>query len=136
MQSLAGSKMSKGLSQYPVNSPLLDSNGNFNMPWMKYLKAIGDDMLTANTSRYLQIKTIEPVTNKVKSVDGPIRYTISGAVLHGIYSNPNKTADETVALPAPSLSPFTLGSQTIGVGVTSVVIPANEKLVQFWYFVN
>lgn len=128
--------MSKNLIQYPVNTPLLDSSGSFNMPWMKYLKAIGDDLLSANTSRYLQIKTIEPVTNKVKSVDGPIRYTISGAVLHGIYSNQTKTADETVLLPAPSLSPFILGSQTINAGVTSVVIPVGEKLVQFWYFVN
>ena len=128
--------MSKGLSQYPVNSPLLDSNGNFNIPWMKYLKAIGDDMLTANTSRFLQIKTIEPITNKVKSVDGPIRYTISGAIVFGVYSNPTKTVDEAVALPAPAVAQFQLGSQVINAGVTSVTIPASEKFVQFWYFVN
>jgi len=128
--------MSKGLSQYPVNSPLLDSNGNFNIPWMKYLKAIGDDMLTANTSRFLQIKTIEPITNKVKSVDGPIRYTISGSIVFGVYSNPAKTVDEVVALPAPAVAQFQLGSQVIEAGVVSVTIPVAEKFVQFWYFVN
>lgn len=122
--------------QYPVNSPLLDNSGNFNMPWMKYLKAIGDDMLSANTSRFLQIKTIDPVTNKVKSVDGPIRYTIDGARLHGVYSNQSKTADEVVELPAPAVHSFFLGSQKINAGVTSVNIPASEKLIQFWYFVN
>jgi len=127
--------MSRNLTQYPVNSPLLDANGNFNMPWMKYIKAIGDDMLSANTSRFLQIKTILP-DNTVKSVDGPIRYTIAGAILSGVYSNPNKIVDEVVALPAPSVSKFQLGSQVIEIGVTSVTIPAAEKFIQFWYFVN
>ena len=128
--------MSKNLTQYPTNTPLLDPNGAFNMPWMKYLKAIGDDMLKANTSSYLQIKSIDPNSSKVTSVDGPIRYTISGAVLYAVYDDPNKTSDSIVILPAPSVAKFTMGSQTINAGITSVNIPANEKFVQFWYFVN
>lgn len=127
--------MSKNLIQYPVNTPLLDGSGAFNLPWMKYLKALGDDMLYANQSKFLQIKTIQPDTT-VKSVNGPIRYTISGAVLFGVYSNDAKTADEIVALPAPSISQFQLGGQIVNAGVTSVTIPSAEKFLQFWYFVN
>ena len=106
--------MSKMLMPIPIGNPILDTPNAFNIAWQKYLKAIGDDLLTAN---------------KVQ-VAGNFKYTINANICAGTYSG----AGETITLPYPALLGVAIGSEVYPAGTKQVTI--SDAFVQFWYIVD
>lgn len=111
--------MSKMLMPIPVGNPVLDGPNSFNIAWQKYLKAIGDDLLTAN--RVLSI--------------GNLKYTINANICAGTYSR-NSADPETINLPYPSQLGFQIGATIYPVGTKQVTFSATDTFVQFWYIVD
>lgn len=111
--------MSKMLMPIPVGNPVLDGPNSFNIAWQKYLKAIGDDLLTAN---------------KVQTL-GNLKYTINANICAGTYSRNNATP-ETITLPYPALLGFAIGATVYPAGTKQVTFGALDSLVQFWYIVD
>ena len=111
--------MSKMLMPIPVGSPILDAPNSFNITWQKYLKAIGDDLLTAN-----RVMT-----------SGNLSYTINANICASTYARSNATP-ETVKLPYPALLGFAIGSTVYPAGTKEVTFGALDSFVQFWYIVD
>lgn len=111
--------MSKNLMPIPVGNPVLDNPNSFNIAWQKYLKAIGDDMLTAN---------------KVQG-SSTFKYVINANICFVTYSRDNATP-EVVKLPYQSLLGFAIGTAIYPAGTKEVTFNALDSFVQFWYVVD
>lgn len=111
--------MSKMLMPIPVGTPILDTPNSFNITWQKYLKAIGDDLLTANR--------VMTVAN--------LQYTVNANIVACTYSRNNATP-ETINLPYPALLGFAIGSSIYPAGTKQVTLGALDSFVQFWYIAD
>ena len=113
--------MSKNLMPMPVGGDILQSPSAFSMPYMKYLKAIGDDLLTANK-----------VVNNADTKD--FKYTINANIcFFTYYTTTPSVTDITIALPYKALLAFDVGGSIYSPGTKNIIILANKNYVQGWY---
>lgn len=111
--------MSKNLMPIPVGNPVLDNPKSFNIAWQKYLKAIGDDLLTAN--RVVNI--------------GNLNYTINANICACTYTKADAVL-ETIKLPYTALLAFSIGSQIYPAGTKEISFGTTDTYAQFWYIVD
>ena len=129
--------MSKSLFPAPVVGPVMQSKdaNQFSMPWNKYLKALGDDMLTAN--RVDNAKVCSDM-NKLKS----FKSTVNGNLCYWTYyTDTPALVDLVYDLPYASLLAFDVTTITgtvsvYGPGTKRVTVPANTTLLRGWYVVD
>lgn len=116
--------MSNNLFPIPAATSVMSSN-TFTDVWMRYFKAIGDDLLTAN--RLVQ-------TNAPKC-----QYTVNGNRCDMVYET-STPVETTVKLPFPPAAAFVVvtdvGSTWYPSTVKTITIPGTALYAQFWYLVK
>ena len=116
--------MSKNIIGMPANSPLMQTATQLSMPWMKYLKALGDDALTANK-----------LSNSASS--NSFKYTINANICFYVYSvNELPSADVEITLPYTALTAFEFNGAIYQAGTKKVIIPASKSFLQGWYMID
>ena len=104
----------------PAGTPILDEGGRqFATTWGRYLKALGDELLTAN---------------KVSS-SGDLSWVANGNAIFCTWKASIAPATAvSIALPFPARLPFPGpdGSE-VAVGASSVTVPAGITLTHWWY---
>lgn len=104
----------------PVGGAILQSTESFTLPYSKYLKAIGDDLLTAN-------KVIDTSTNGFK-------YVINANVcFFTYYVAAASITDITVQLPYKALLAFDVLGTVYAPSTKVITIPAKTTYVHGWY---
>lgn len=131
--------MSKMLMPIPVGNPVLDGPNAFNIAWQKYLKAIGDDLLTANKvqniTEVIQNPNYPNDPTKKLTVNTGLQYVVNGNTCSCIFDK-QLTADKTIALPYPALLRFEAGGTIYPVGTKSITFTVAVPFMQFWYVVD
>lgn len=130
--------MSKNLFPIPVTTPIMqDAGGNqFGITWQKYLKSVGDDLLTANrlVTSYETTPDPDNAGKVIKKANG-LKYTVNGNVCFCAVELPN--ADGTqITLPYTSAVAFQVQSTVFPAGTKFITIPSGVPFCQFWYFVD
>jgi hypothetical protein len=116
--------MSKNLMGIPTNSPLMQTATQLSIPWMKYLKALGDDALTANK-----------LANSASS--NSFKYTINGNICFYVYNvSELPIADVEITLPYTALTAFEFNGAIYQAGTKKVIIPATKSFLQGWYMIS
>lgn len=112
--------MSNMLFPVPVDTPILMSNTQFNITWQKYLKAVGDDLLTAN---------------KIITIDKDFNYTINGNQCFYNYYRTSE-GDISIQLPYKSALPFKISNVLYIKGTNRIIIPSTIDFLQDFYFID
>lgn len=133
--------MSKQLFPIPVTTPIMQNAGGnqFGITWQKYLKAIGDDLLTANLVKDVTEQVQDPnfpldPTKKI-TVNTGLKYTINANICACTFEA-TLTANKVLRLPYVSLLGFSVDSTVYPAGTKQVTIPAGTGFTQFWYIVD
>lgn len=133
--------MSKALFPIPVTTPIMQNAGGnqFSIAWQKYLKAVGDDLLTANLVKDVTELVQDPnfpldPTKKI-SVNTGLKYTVNANICACTFDK-QLAADKELVLPYTSLLGFAVGSTVYPAGTKRIIIPASTAFVQFWYVVD
>lgn len=128
--------MSKNLIPIPVGNPVLDNPNAFNIAWQKYLKAIGDDLLTANLVKNVTEQIPDPNNpSKMITVNTGLQYTINANICACVF-NKQLVADKVIALPYPSLLAFEFNGAVLPAGTKNITVPVAVQFLQFWYIVD
>jgi len=111
--------MSNMLFPIPVDSPILQTPNQFSITWQKYLKAIGDDLLTAN---------------KLITVQKDFKYTVNGNLL---FYNFNRTVqgDVEIVLPYQTKLKTKFDGKIYSEGTKSIIIFSGTDYLQDFYFI-
>lgn len=112
--------MSKMLFPIPVDSPILQTPNQFSITWQKYLKAIGDDLLTAN---------------KIIQLTKEINYTVNGNLLFYNFQRSSSVGDILIKLPYPNSLSFKFDGVMYNKGSNQVTINAGTDYLQDFYFI-
>lgn len=105
----------------PVGGDILQTSSTFNLPYAKYLKAIGDDLLTAN---------------KIVNGNGSnnFKYVINANIcFYTYYTTTPSTNPITILLPYKALLAFDVDGSIYAPGTKSILIPANKNYIHGWY---
>jgi len=133
--------MSKQLFPIPVTTPIMQNAGGnqFSITWQKYLKAVGDDLLTANLVKDVTEQVQDPnfpsdPTKKI-SVPTGLKYTINANICACTFDK-TLAFDKEIILPYVSLLAFKVDSVLYPAGTKRITVPASTAFVQFWYIVD
>jgi hypothetical protein len=111
----------------PVDTPIRDlsvSRDTFSIPWMMYLKAIGDDALTANIAY-----------NSRQNQN--FKYVVNGCECRCIYYTATPSdKDQVLDLPYTALLAFDINGAVQVPGTTQISIPAGTGYINFTYIVK
>ena len=108
----------------PVGGLIQQSPNAFALPYAKYLKAIGDDLLTAN-------KAVNDSTTK------DFKYVINANICFFTYFVANvSVSDIAITLPYTALLAFDVNGVVYAPGTKIITIPANTAYVHGWYVCN
>lgn len=104
----------------PVGGNVLQSTSTFTMPWMKYLKSIGDDLLTAN--------------KVVNSNSKDFKYVINANIcFFTYYTMEPSVVDIAIQLPYKALLAFDVAGVVYAPATKNISILANTSYVHGWY---
>ena len=114
----------------PSGTPILEPTGNQFAPvWMRYLKALGDEWVTANRVSVQQ--ETDPTTKK--PVATGLRFTPNGNAIFCVFQRPTGSVKTAFSLPFPAALPFEALGAVQASGTASVTIPAGTDFAQWWY---
>lgn len=133
--------MSRSLFPIPVTTPIMQNAGGnqFGITWQKYLKAVGDDLLTAN--KVVDVKTLVQDPNypldptKKISVNTGLKYTVNGNTCLCTWDR-LLAGDLELVLPYTALLKFAVGSTVYNAGTKKVSFSTGNDFAQFWYVVD
>ena len=107
-----------------ATTPLTNNNKDFSLPWSRYLKALGDDLLLANN-------IINLPSNK------NFKYTLNANICFCTYYNTTLLADtQIIILPYTAQLAFDVLGTVYAPATKQIDIPANTAYVHFWYVVT
>lgn len=135
--------MSTNLMPIPTGTPITVQGSNgFTMPWERYFKALGDDLLTANSISYLgdstKLSTVDyslPRYAKLKpDINTNLQYVVNGNLcLCTYYAETPVSTDVVLKLPFTAALAFDINGFLYLPGSVTVTIPAMTQYVRFWY---
>ena len=121
----------------PAGTPILEEGGKQFAPvWMRYLKALGDEWVTANrVSRQQEADPtdIDPRTGKPRLKDTGLQFVANGNALFCVFQRPTGSAKTTFSLPFPAALQFDALGAVQPSGASSVTIPVGTDFAQWWY---
>lgn len=111
----------------PIETPLVDNTKlQLSLPWERYLKYMGDDLLQANLTN-----------NSKDNID--FKYTLNGNTCFCTYyqtgkglSDPNNKLPNII-LPYTALLAFDINGFVYAPGTTVITIPSGSTYIHFWY---
>jgi hypothetical protein len=114
--------MSNKIMPMPVDTPVIDRNATnaLTVPWQMYLKALGDDALSAN----MAVNARETRSFK---------YVVNGCLVYCVYYQVQPQAEQEVTLPYTALLAFQVLDVVYPPGTKTVVIPANTEYLDFQF---
>lgn len=114
----------------PAGTPILEEGGKQFAPvWMRFLKALGDEWLTAN--RVSRQQEIDPATQKPRPTG--LQFTPNGNAIFCVFQRPTGSTKTAFSLPFPAALPFEALGAVQDSGASSVTIPAGTDFAQWWY---
>lgn len=114
----------------PSGTPILEAQGNQFAPvWMRYLKALGDEWVTAN--RVSTQQETNPATGKPAPTG--LRFTPNGNAIFCVFQRPSGSTKTVFPLPFPAALPFEALGTVQASGAVSVAIPVETNFAQWWY---
>jgi hypothetical protein len=139
--------MSGKLFPVPVETPVSDDPKfgglKFGAIWMRFLKAISDDLLAANIANNLPTTSItSPV---VPDVSAPVLAATARAIKYVLNANlcvvtyyvpAALTVPIVFNLPFTALLAFDIDGAAYPEATKSVTIPANIAYLRFWYIAS
>lgn len=136
--------MSQALFPIPTDTPVSDDPKfgplRFGAIWLRFWKAISDDMLAANIVNNLPVTSItspvEPDVTKavLRAAALAFKFTLNANRVECTYYNTTPlTVPLTLNLPYTAALAFDIAGTVYEPATLSVTIPANIGYVRFWY---
>lgn len=126
----------------PVETPISDESKHsgirFGMIWMRFFKALSDDLLAATVVNNSATSTVTaPALTEIQRAAAAraFKWVLNGNVCLVTYDNTTSPA-LTVQLPFTALLAFDVDGVRYPAGTKSIEIKAGTSYIQFWYIVQ
>lgn len=137
--------MSNALFPVPIDTPVSDETKfaglKFGSIWMRFLKAISDDLLAANILNNLAPSTITSTATltpaQLRATAQGIKWVLNANLCVVTVSLPESVAEPVeFALPFTAAAAFDVNGTFKPAGAKSVTIPAMTTYFRFWYIAS
>lgn len=135
--------MASKLFPIPQDTPYTDGNpSKFNMLWLRFFKAMSDNLLAGSTIKYIGSDYTTSTTDFTSPRYAPIApvvvkdfsYIINNCIVFCTYSSATALATAlTIPLPVKPALAFDVNGTIYPADTAQIILPISTQYVRFWY---